>query len=136
MRKYFVCAAIAACLTGSMGTVKAQQSDITLKVGNFGGVFTAAQKKYVGDVFTARTGIKVEYIDANPVAHVAKLIASKGREPPYDVVYVDELAEVQAIAAGVVDKVDPIRSLRQRWRRCSNRVMSGLHRGSTAARGA
>jgi len=107
VRKFFSFVAIAACFVLLLGSAKAERSDITLRVGNFGGVFTAAQKKYVGDLFTQRTGIKIEYIDANPVDHVAKLVASRGREVPYDVVYLDEIAQVQAIAAGVIDKIDP-----------------------------
>ena len=85
----------------------AQQSSLTLRVGNYGGVFTAAQKKYAGDLFTARSGVKVEYIDANPPDHLAKLIASKGREVPYDVVYLDDIIQEQAIRAGVLEHLDP-----------------------------
>jgi putative spermidine/putrescine transport system substrate-binding protein len=85
----------------------AQPSTVTLRIGNYGGVFTAAQKKYAGDLFTARTGVKIEYIDANPPDHLAKLIASKGREAPYDVVYLDDIIQEQAIRAGVLERIDP-----------------------------
>jgi putative spermidine/putrescine transport system substrate-binding protein len=67
-----------------------ERSSATLKVGAFGGAFTAAQKKYVGDIFTQTTGIKVQYVDGPASDLIAKLIASKGREPPFDVVYLEK----------------------------------------------
>jgi putative spermidine/putrescine transport system substrate-binding protein len=89
------------------GTASAQQSSVKLRVANYGGIFTATQKKYVGDLLTAQTGTTVEYIDGNTVDHLAKLIASKGREPPFDAVYLDDNVQEQAIKAGVLDKLDP-----------------------------
>ena len=85
----------------------AQQSTVTLRIANYGGAFTASQKKYAADVFSQRTGIKIEFIDGNPKDHLAKMIASKGRETPYDVVYLDDDIQASAIAAGVVQKLDP-----------------------------
>lgn len=106
-RKSFAAATIAIGVMGGPGLPVAQQSSLTLRVANYGGVFTAAQKKYAGDLFTARTGVKIEYIDANPPDHLAKLIASKGREAPFDVVYLDDIIQEQAIRAGVLDRLDP-----------------------------
>jgi putative spermidine/putrescine transport system substrate-binding protein len=99
-------AAVMAVLVGSCPAF-AQQSKPTLRIANYGGVFTATQKKYAGDLFTARTGVKVEYIDANPPEHLAKLIASKGRESPFDIVYLDDIVQEQAIKAGVLERLDP-----------------------------
>ena len=79
---------------------------MTLSVANYGGSFTASQKKYVADLFTERTGVKVEYVDGNPTDHLAKMIASKGREAPFDVVYLDDNVQAEAIQAGVLDKID------------------------------
>src|SRR5262249_2178227 len=45
--------------------------------------------------------------DGNPTDHLAKMIASKGRTAPFDVVYYDELTQDEAIHAGVVAKIDP-----------------------------
>ncbi|MGE0237749.1 MAG: ABC transporter substrate-binding protein [Parvibaculaceae bacterium] len=88
---------------------RAQAQDatgITLRVGQYGGSFAAAQRKYTADLFTKRTGIQVEFIEANPGDHLAKMIASRGREPPYDIVYLDDDVQVNAIKAGVLDKID------------------------------
>jgi putative spermidine/putrescine transport system substrate-binding protein len=107
MFRYVCATAVLALGLAAAGSAFAQQSNLTLRVANYGGAFTAAQKKYAGDLFTARTGVKVEYIDANPPDHLAKLIASKGREVAYDVVYLDDIIQEQAIRAGVLERLDP-----------------------------
>jgi putative spermidine/putrescine transport system substrate-binding protein len=108
--KRTVLAIVGACfvtfgIAGERATAQ-QQTGLTLRVGNYGGNFTAAQRKYVGDLYTKRTGIAVQYIDANTADHLTKMIASRGREPPYDVVYLDDDVQVQAIKAGVLQKLD------------------------------
>ena len=87
-----------------------QQSDATLKIATFGGAFDYVQMKYVASVFTARTGVKIELVNGNSRDHLAKLVASKGREPPLDIVFLDEDVQVQAIAAGVLSKMTRKRS--------------------------
>jgi len=89
-----------------MGSAALAQSDVTIKVANYGGQFTATQKKFAGELFTKRTGVKVQYIDANPADHLNKMIASRGREPLYDVVYLDLDVQANAIKAGVLEKFD------------------------------
>ncbi|MFO1081095.1 MAG: ABC transporter substrate-binding protein [Reyranellaceae bacterium] len=86
--------------------LQAQPKDVTIKVANYGGLFTATQRKYAGDLYTRTTGVKVQYIDANPADHLAKMIASRGREPPYDVTYLDLDVQANAIKAGVLEKLD------------------------------
>ena len=81
--------------------------DVTLRIGNYGGAFTASQKKYAADIFTQRTGIKIQFIDGNPTDHLAKMIASKGREAPYDLVYLDDDVQAKAEETGVLLKLDP-----------------------------
>lgn len=94
-------------LTAAPTVAQQAQSDVTIKVGNYGGQFTATQRKYAGDLFTRRTGAKIQYIDANTSDHLNKLIASRGRESPYDVVYLDLDVQANAIKAGVLEKFDP-----------------------------
>lgn len=106
MRFMGVLMAASLLLTGTSAMAQQPQSDVTIKVGNYGGQFTATQKKYAGDLFTRRTGAKVQYIDANTSDHLNKLIASKGREAPYDVVYLDLDVQANAIKAGVLEKFD------------------------------
>jgi putative spermidine/putrescine transport system substrate-binding protein len=97
---------ICACLSIGSGVAQERVSG-TLKVGAYGGTFTAAQKKYVGDLFTQQTGMKVQYIDASATDLLAKLIASKGRKPPFDVVYLETDVRDSAVNLGVFGKLDP-----------------------------
>lgn len=104
-------AAIASALLMLIGlahTASAQSSSgITLRVGMYGGSFAAAQRRFTADMFTKRTGIKVEFIEANASDHLTKLIASRGRESPYDLVYWDDDVQSNAISANVLQKIDP-----------------------------
>ncbi len=93
-------------LAAGIDTASAQ-SDVTLRVACYGGSFTASQKKYAADLYTARTHVKVEFIDGNPSDHLAKMIASRGRQAPFDVVYLDDNVQAEAIAAGLVEKMSP-----------------------------
>jgi len=102
-----VAGALIVSLALSAGSRGEEKPELTLKVGNYGGLFTGTQRKYAADLFTRRTGIKVQYIDANPADHLAKMIASRGREAPYDVVYLDVDVQANAAKAGVIEKVDP-----------------------------
>ena len=83
----------AVLLVGSSAAALAQ-SDVTLEVGCYGGAFTG------------HTGIKIVWIYANPSDHLAKMIASKGRPDPYDVVCLDDDIEAEGINAGVFGKSD------------------------------
>jgi putative spermidine/putrescine transport system substrate-binding protein len=85
----------------------AQQPDITLKVASFAGPFGEALQKYAFDLFTKRTGIKIDVTYANPADHLAKMIASRGREAPFDVVCLDDDVNAVAKDAGLLAKLDP-----------------------------
>jgi putative spermidine/putrescine transport system substrate-binding protein len=94
------------CLATTAGFAQERASG-TLRVGSYGGTFTAAQKKYIGDLFTERTGMKVQYVDASATDLLSKLIAAKGRKPPFDVVYLETDVRDSAIDLGVFAKIDP-----------------------------
>jgi putative spermidine/putrescine transport system substrate-binding protein len=76
-------------------------------VASFAGPFGEALQKYAFDLYTRRTGIKVEVQYANPADFLAKMIASRGREAPFDIVCLDDDVTAAAIDAGVVQKLDP-----------------------------
>jgi putative spermidine/putrescine transport system substrate-binding protein len=98
--------AIGMLLVSGLTSAQAQsKQDITIRVGTYGGAFDILQTKYAVSLFTARTGVKVEFVDGNADDHLAKLIASRGHEPPVDVVYLDDSVQVKAIAAGVLTKM-------------------------------
>ena len=96
----------AVLLTVGINTASAQ-SNVTLRIACYGGSFTASQKKYAADLYTTRTGVKVEFVDGNPSDHLAKLVASRGREAPFDLVYLDDNVQIAAIQAGVLEKIRP-----------------------------
>lgn len=107
LRKIIPAIGLAAALLAS-GAAQAQNvSDKVLRVGNYGGRFTETQKKYVADLFTQNTGVRVEFIDGNPLDHIAKLVAARGRNVPYDVIYIDPDLQPTAISAGIIQPVDP-----------------------------
>lgn len=96
-----------ALLLSAVIAARASAQDIVLKVANYGGFFTETQNKYAAEVFTKRTKIKIQWIDGNPKDHLAKLLASRGREVPFDVVYLDDTVHVDAVKAGLLMKLDP-----------------------------
>lgn len=95
------------CIIGFAVSDTANSQSFTLRIACYGGVFTATQAKYAGALFTSRTGINIQWIDGNPTDHLAKMIASRGRSVPFDVVYYDDLVQDAAIDANVVMKIDP-----------------------------
>src|SRR3954471_18826241 len=108
MKPLHLIAATALVLTAGSSAAPAQQRpDITLKVASFAGPFGEALQKYAFDLYTKRTGIKVEVQFANPADFLAKMIASRGREAPFDIVCLDDDVTAAAIDAGVVAKLDP-----------------------------
>src|SRR5579862_6780961 len=83
-------------------------SDLTLRVAMTGGTFLKIHgEKYAGDVFTALTGIKVEYIGGYGPDTLARLIAQKGRRPPFDVWQAEDAEVFEAIDQGLVEKANP-----------------------------
>jgi putative spermidine/putrescine transport system substrate-binding protein len=100
---------VALALTLFIGSTAAtaQKTDITLRVASFAGPFGEALQKYSADLFTKHTGIKIVFQYANPADFLAKMIASRGRETPFDIVCLDDDVTAAAIEAGVLQKLDP-----------------------------
>jgi len=104
-KAFSVCALFAAGLFASGAS--AQTSNVTLRVATFGGHSGEVEKAYVGDRMTRITGTAIEWTYGNPSDFFAKLLASRGREAPFDVVLLDDAVQDAAIRAGVVAKLDP-----------------------------
>ncbi len=84
------------------------QSGQPLRVAMTGGTFLSIHgQKYAGDVFTALTGIKVEYIGGYGTDTYARIVAQKGRRPPFDVWQAEDPEVFEAIEQDLVDKVNP-----------------------------
>lgn len=97
---------LSALMTVMLAVGSAQAQTDTLKVAGYFGSFRAAQQKYVADRFTAKTGVKIEWVDGSPTDHLQKMIASRGRVAPFDVVYLDDTLQPQAVALNMVLKLD------------------------------
>ncbi|MBM3601501.1 MAG: extracellular solute-binding protein [Alphaproteobacteria bacterium] len=64
----------------------AQTGDLagqTVKIGTWGGSWRDALEKHIGSKLAAR-GAKVEYVIDTPSGNVAKLVAARGRDAPFD----------------------------------------------------
>ncbi|MGC3983757.1 MAG: extracellular solute-binding protein [Pseudorhodoferax sp.] len=107
-RRTLFTAAIGATLLASAGApaFAADAEPITLRVSNWGGKATQVFIKYAATIYTNKTGNKVQFIDGNSSDHVAKLVAARGRNVPYDVVLLDSDVRANAIKAGVLQKPD------------------------------
>lgn len=79
---------------------------VRLRVAHFGGTFTEAQKRYVGEPFEQMTRAQVEWIASNPADNFAKLKARAGLEPPFDVVIFDEPFVSLVVEQGLVERLD------------------------------
>jgi putative spermidine/putrescine transport system substrate-binding protein len=78
----------------------------TLRVATWGGGWRDIRDKLVGQSLEKATGAKVEWVLGNPVDHLAKMIASKGGDPPFDVAEMGTIETVQARQLGLLDKLD------------------------------
>ena len=57
--------------------------------------------------FEEETGATITWIPGEAGTNLAKLIASKGGPPLYDVVFLDNVEQARAIQADVLEKIDP-----------------------------
>ncbi|MPZ63763.1 MAG: extracellular solute-binding protein [Propionibacteriales bacterium] len=64
-----------------------------------GGAFDKAFKK--------ETGATIKWIPGQAPDNLTKLISSKGSTPPFDVAFLDNVQQERAIAADVIEQIDP-----------------------------
>jgi putative spermidine/putrescine transport system substrate-binding protein len=99
---------IAVAMGALVGTAQAQQQPgPTLRIALQGGISKDVNIRYVIDRFMRNTGVTMEYVEGNPPEHVQKLLASKGRAAPFDIVILDDHTQRTAIDEGTVLKIDP-----------------------------
>ncbi len=82
--------ALAIALTAmiGIGDASAGQFDgVTLRLGTFGGKWRDIVEEHVAKAFAAEGG-KIEYVLGQPANNMAKLIAARGQEAPFDVLEV------------------------------------------------
>lgn len=96
--------AVAAALAFTVAAGAAELSG-TLRVGTWGGSWKDALHEHVGSKLEAK-GVKIEYIVGNPEDHIAKLVAARGREAPFDVFESGGMYINQLVKEGLVEKLD------------------------------
>jgi putative spermidine/putrescine transport system substrate-binding protein len=78
---------------------------VTLRVATYGGPWGDGIKALIGTEFE-NLGGKLEIQTGAPSGHLAKLIVTRGKEPPFDLCEIDEPAAPQFVRAGVLQKYD------------------------------
>jgi spermidine/putrescine-binding protein len=85
MSKPLLAVFFAAALCGaSEVAVAGQFGGVTVRIATFGGKWRDIVDKHVGKAFEAEGG-KVEYVLGQPAQNMAKLIAARGQDAPFDV---------------------------------------------------
>lgn len=76
-------AVLASAALGAMPALAGQFDGVTVRVGTFGGKWRDIVDSHVARAFAAEGG-KIEYVLGQPANNVAKLVAARGQEPPFD----------------------------------------------------
>src|SRR6266850_907353 len=72
-------------IAASTAPASAGQFDgVTVRIGTFGGKWRDIVDSYVAKAFEKEGG-KIEYVLGQPANNMAKLIAARGQEPPFDI---------------------------------------------------
>jgi putative spermidine/putrescine transport system substrate-binding protein len=74
-------------------------------VATFGGIWRDIVEKHVGQAFAAEGG-KIEYVLGQPANNMAKLIAARGQEPPFDIFETMDNFLPGLAAGGFLGKID------------------------------
>lgn len=99
-------AALALAVGLSAGAAVAGQFDgVTVRIGTFGGKWRDIVADHVAKAFEAEGG-KIEFVQGQPANNVAKLIAARGQEPPFDVLETMDNFLPQLAAGGFLDTID------------------------------
>lgn len=80
-----------------------------LRVATYGGTLMEAQKSYLGEPFEALTGARIEWTPGTEEVFQNKLVAAGGKNPPYDVVLLDEPFYSIARTRGLLDQLEAAR---------------------------
>ena len=93
-----------------LGMKSAQAADNeVLRFGAYGGSLLEAQKSYLGKPFEALTGAKIKWTAATGEIFMTKLTVAAGKNPPFDVVLLDEPWYSLLRVRGFIEELDPAR---------------------------
>src|SRR5258706_13182486 len=77
----------------------------TVRIATFGGKWRDVVDAYVGKAFEKEGG-KIEYVLGQPANNMAKLIAARGQEPPFDIMETMDNFLPQLAAGNFTDEID------------------------------
>src|SRR5262245_7002890 len=93
-------------IAASAGSASAGQFDgVTVRIGTFGGKWRDIVESYVSKAFEQEGG-KIEYVLGQPANNMAKLIAARGQEPPFDILETMDNFLPQLGAGNFTEKLD------------------------------
>jgi putative spermidine/putrescine transport system substrate-binding protein len=93
-------------IVASAGPASAGQFDgVTVRIGTFGGKWRDIVDSYVTKAFEKEGG-KIEYVLGQPANNMAKLIAARGQEPPFDILETMDNFLPQLAAGNFTEKLD------------------------------
>ena len=101
--------ALAACGSDEPGSRAAGDKPFagqTLIVGGPASDFIEIESELVDPVFERETGAEIQWVPSDEATSLAKLLASRGGKPPYDVVYLGTVTQRAAAEAGVIQELD------------------------------
>ena len=101
-------AGIAVALAGAIGAGPAaagQFDGLTIRIGTFGGKWRDIVEAHVAKEFEKEGG-KIEYVLGQPANNMAKLIAARGQEPPFDILETMDNFLPQLAAGNFLDTID------------------------------
>jgi putative spermidine/putrescine transport system substrate-binding protein len=102
---------------------------VTLKIATFGGIWRDFQVQTIVPKMQ-EMGAKVEFVTGSPPDNLAKLIAARGREAPFDVLDTFDASLPSVIAAGLFQKIDvkaiPNVQFLESWQYSDQRIASWI----------
>ncbi|CAN5471489.1 ABC transporter substrate-binding protein [soil metagenome] len=97
--------ALAMLSTAALAQKVPDFTGVTIKVATFGGGWSKVLDTYAGEDFR-KTGGKVEFVASHPTDALAKLIAARGREAPFDVVEMSDSTFGDFTRANLIEKIN------------------------------
>ena len=89
----------------SSATQAGEFDGVTVRIGTFGGKWRDIVDDHVAKAF-AKEGGKIEYVLGQPANNMAKLIAARGQEPPFDILETMDNFLPQLTAGGFTESID------------------------------
>jgi len=98
--------ALLVLVAGGAASAQERLDGVTLRVATWGGSWRDAIHEVIGKELEKR-GARVEYVIGNPRDNLAKLIAARGRDVPFDVMEIDDGIKPQLFEGRFLEELNP-----------------------------